>query len=1538
MKHRNLTGDLAIDAACVEFEKALRGNESPSIEEFVGANPDIDHHRLIEQLVLLEVEFLAESEQLPTIEHYEERFPQHRAAIAAILEGCKSGTAMRTAAHEPAEQAGESIGHYRLLEQIGEGGMGVVFMAEQTKPVRRKVALKIIKPGMDTKQVIGRFEAERQALAMMDHPNIARVLDAGSTESGRPYFVMELVRGIPITDYSDQNKLPTSERLELFVNVCQAVQHAHTKGIIHRDIKPSNVLVTHHDGVPIPKIIDFGVAKATNQQLTERTLFTAFAQMIGTPLYMSPEQAEMSGLDVDTRSDIYSLGVLLYELLTGTTPVNKKRMQTAAFDEIRRMIREEDPAKPSTAVSTLGEEMDTISMRRGTDANKLRQSLSGELDWIVMKALEKDRTRRFQTASDFAEDVQRHLAGETVEACPPTLRYRMSKFTRRYRTQVAVASTFLALLFGSTLVAWGLYAQARTSARDAESATSREEVAKQEAIDARQDAIAQRDRAEASLAEVKQLSSKWLKTHYVYNLSQAAAARGNNSSLEMLRLLENCDPSTRGWEWNWLRNSAREQKPLVLEGNPEVVVFELNRTGSEIAIVDEKYDLRVHRFPTGELLWKTPSNVNKPLLIKWSPDDRHLGVVSQVAIRPGQAVIWNTATHDIVWEQEDGNAMGILDFSPDGQHFVLSRSYGTSFEYWALDSEKPIWIEDCKWFPICFFSPDGKRLFVSETQTLSPQAPSQIYCYDIESRTKVWGEIELAAASTPAVTPDGKRLFTSGPDRTIIEWDAETGQELNRFDSQNADGCYFLGMDPTGQYLFSAYGSDGVIHDLSTRTRVARETSDIFRGAFAPDGQNVIVQFTGMPELQICKTVEQATDLTLVGHEYGMKSGFLSSDETKFFSASLDGTVRKWDLRDGLELEVREVQRAVYASARSADGRYYATGGPDGVKLWDASTNAAVKEWTKEDVGVIYWIDFSQEGHRLTAAGKGGTVWVWESTTQELVGSYQINNVDIDGLSFCSPAGERVAILPRNNATLELWDVSSRGKAKRLRLDRSVNNHARDVKWCLPTNTLAIGNGTNVELWDLTNETRSGTLRGHGDSVSSVAFNSDGSRVFSGSLDGELKVWDSESHQSLLTIQAHQSVLGRANAGHRGIEAIVWSEANKSVITCGGDGLVKVWETVRPDKSNIRRRELVSNARTIVDSLRSAIREKEIDRSIAEQLASKEFAPEVRQFAFQIASVREGRSDPPMKPELAKPPSTLTAESFKLRLSETQQQIVEYVEASSGIPVSEDMVEGQDLVEFELWQGEVRKFVAPKNLSLEAVEATVQPLVAAYPKAHHFHYILGCAYAWRGHWEDAYEHLNKSIDRSHPESELWFRQAYELAPIAVHTGNLERYQELCEQVVEHGFAFDADPSLTRRTTKMLSIARNAVDAAKVPQHIRAQPKPSGGGSLLWHGLSQLLSEYRLNEFDTVIQGAEQVPPISFTVADNVMLPVKQIQAMALYKTGQTEKAKTIFKEAEDYFLGPDYVPTDADYYTSAWHDYLYVRLVYKEAKALLAEE
>jgi tRNA A-37 threonylcarbamoyl transferase component Bud32 len=404
-----------------------------------------------------------------------------------------------TRAYAPNEQPGAVIaGRYKLLEAIGEGGMGEVWVADQLEPIKRRVALKLIKPGMDSRSVLGRFEAERQALAVMDHPNIAKVLDAGAAADGRPYFVMELVKGTPITEFCDVRKLTPKQRLELFIPVCQAIQHAHMKGIIHRDIKPSNVLVALHDETPVAKVIDFGVAKAIGQQLTEKTIYTGFGALVGTPAYMAPEQATFNQLDVDTRADVYALGVLLYELLAGSPPIEKERLKLAALDEVLRIVRDEEPPRPSQRLST-SQAKASIAATRQSEPAKLSALMKGEIDWIVMKALEKDRTRRYETANGLAKDIQRYLDGDSVEACPPTLRYRMRKAYRRNKTAVRVASAFVCLALGAAVMGAVLTVKAKRA----------EATAEEKRIEAEENAA----RAEANAKEAERIADAlWKET------------------------------------------------------------------------------------------------------------------------------------------------------------------------------------------------------------------------------------------------------------------------------------------------------------------------------------------------------------------------------------------------------------------------------------------------------------------------------------------------------------------------------------------------------------------------------------------------------------------------------------------------------------------------------------------------------------------------------------------------------------------------------------------------------------------------------------------------------------------------------------------------------------------------------------------------------------------------------------------------------------------------------------------------------------------
>ncbi len=494
------------------------------------------------------------------------------------------------------------IGPYKLLEQIGEGGMGVVFMAEQTRPVQRRVALKIIKAGMDSREVVARFEAERQALAMMDHPNIARVFDAGATDTGRPYFVMELVRGVPVTEFCNQNNLSIRERLELFVTVCQAVQHAHQKGIIHRDIKPTNVLVTLHDGRPVIKVIDFGVAKATGQKLTDKTLFTGFTQMVGTPLYMSPEQAEMTSQDIDTRSDIFSVGVLLYELLTGTTPFDSQRLKSAPFDELRRIIREEEPPRPSTRLTTLAAEAaSTVGTQRKSDPRQLTRLFRGELDWIVMKCLEKDRTRRYETASALASDVERYLHDEPVQACPPSARYRFGKFVRRNKAVLLTAAVVVvALVLGTVISTWqairafNAEAQAKTSEQAETVQRKRAEEISKLLVNVLGSPDPKRDGRTITVAELLDRSAKDLQDKFAEDpLTKAQMLKAIGDSYQGLGLYRDAIPLLEQARDLYVGTVGREQLDTLGATNSLASVYlNVGRPDEALPLYEETLNLR----------------------------------------------------------------------------------------------------------------------------------------------------------------------------------------------------------------------------------------------------------------------------------------------------------------------------------------------------------------------------------------------------------------------------------------------------------------------------------------------------------------------------------------------------------------------------------------------------------------------------------------------------------------------------------------------------------------------------------------------------------------------------------------------------------------------------------------------------------------------------------------------------------------------------------------------------------------------------------
>jgi serine/threonine protein kinase/WD40 repeat protein len=819
------------------------------------------------------------------------------------------------------ENPGDRIGRYRLLEKIGEGGCGVVYMAEQEEPVRRRVALKIIKLGMDTRSVAARFEAERQALALMDHPNIAKVLDGGATQTGRLYFVMELVRGVRITEFCDAARLPTEARLRLFVQVCQALQHAHQKGIIHRDIKPSNILVTVNDGAPVPKVIDFGIAKAIAQKLTDKTLFTEFQALVGTPAYMSTEQAEMSSVDIDTRSDIYGLGVLLYELLTGRPPFDGEQLLSAGLDEMRRIIRDENPPWPSTRLGTLGKaEATTLSGKRQVSVPDLAGAVQGDLDCIVMKCLEKDRARRYQTANGIAADIQRHLNQEPITARTPSAIYVLQKLAQRNRGALIVAVTVLAAL----LVA--LLTLATSNARIRQERNQKDH------------ALLERD---ASLEAARASEQRAREQLFVSLQNQAQARRNSRQMGQRLESLAALAEAARIRPAPELRDNAIaamavpdvERGPVWQGWTADTKAFIYESLHQRYARLGQDGTISIRTIPDNRELQRLESGPEtKPdRTFTFSPDGRFIALLNA----SGTPRVWLWERGELALKSAPSNCSA-LAFSPDSRHVAVAHeAWITCFDL-STGEERRRWQTRDQAYSINFH-PDSRRLAVGYYSS------NVVSIYSADKGEHV-ADLPVGASSMTIVAwhPDGNLLATGGSDSRIQIWDVNARRKLAVLEGH---------VEHVGGLLFH-WGGDLLLSaswDVSARLwhpspgrMLMRLPSAGWLGFSREDHRwTGVISPSNLPAQlrRIVPSQEYHTFLNAFRESESMpREGEISPDNTLMALGGTDG-VRLWDVMRGREVAWLRLGDTTSTLFRDAGRELLTRGSADGLRRWRLETN-----------------------------------------------------------------------------------------------------------------------------------------------------------------------------------------------------------------------------------------------------------------------------------------------------------------------------------------------------------------------------------------------------------------------------------------------------------------------------------------------------------------------------------------------------------------------------------------------------------------------
>ncbi len=1089
-----------------------------------------------------------------------------RCLMKAGLEGEADATLERPPA---IEGPGTKICRYRLLELVGEGGMGLVYLAEQQEPVRRKVAMKIVKLGMDTKQVVARFEAERQTLAMLEHPNIAHVFDAGATDGGRPYFVMEYVKGKSITKYCDDYKLSVEERLKLFRQVCDGVHHAHQKGIIHRDIKPSNILVSVQDDKAVPKIIDFGIAKAITQPLTEKTSYTEQGQLLGTPEYMSPEQAEMAYQDIDTRSDIYSLGVVLYELLAGVTPFDAKMLREGGIDHIQQVICEEEPRTPSARLTSLGDKAKAVADSRRTQIITLTRRLHRELEWIPMKAMRKDRTRRYRSASELADDIQNYLTGTPLIAGPESTLYRARKFVRKHAGSVATAVLL------AVVIILGLVASIVMGCR-AEQARKQETIAR---------------------AQAEEQAKEYRRLLYLHSIALADVAYREGDISRLRKLLDECPEDLRAWEWYRL-NHLSSYSCMVISGHTGPIYTAAFSPDSTRIVSSWDSTIKVWEASTGTLVMDLKGHDARVVSVAFSPDGKRIVSGSN----NGLIKVWDTTSGAELMTLSGGKDSVSVAFSPNGKRIVSGSDNGLIKVWDATSGVELMTLTGHKGAVRVFLSRDGEHIVSGGT----------------DNTIRIWeasSGVELMTLSghggrvvSGAISPDGKLICSSSTDGTIKIWEAATGVEMMTL-RPHKEPVFAVSFSPNSKRIITGSVDHSIkVLDLTNGQEIATllgHEGIVLSVSFSMDGQRIVSSSLD-GTVRVWDTAFKSEDMTLPSSHHVA----FSPDNKRIISAGMnDNTVKVFDIVTGTELmTLCGHSGRVWSMMYSPDGIHIVSGSFDRtVRIWDAVSGEELKVLRGHE-DRVWSVAFDPSGRRIISGSYDGSVRVWDvETGNELM--TLLGHDDCVETVACSPDGKRI-ISGSGDNTIKVWDAETGEEVMTLLGHNAI---VEEVLYSSDGQLIISGSWDNtVKVWNALTGVEMMTLR-HKSRVWSVDISSDGRRIISGSGDGSedytLTVWDVATGTEVMTLKPGK------------IRSIKFSPDDRTIAVDSYDSVedIRFLESkVPPNGYELRRTG--TTAKTLVDELYKKLK---LYSKVIEELESDQpLGESVCKLALQIANAR----------------------------------------------------------------------------------------------------------------------------------------------------------------------------------------------------------------------------------------------------------------------------------------------------------------------------